>query len=1058
MKRSKLGAVFHQAKQAYRARDYQTAESLTRRILEEAEDSSAAHILLGTICGSTSRNQESIAEFNRAIEIQPENPEAFNNLGVIFRQTGKSRDALYWLTRAIGLGNAKADIYYNLGNVHKALNNFQEAIEAYRKAIELDPSLAAAYNTLGTLYEQTGDFPHASEILNEGLAADDNSPTLRYNLGLALQSEGKLDDAREQYQRALKSRPGWTDGLNNLGIVLQKLDRHDESIQMFQEILKIEPNNATAHNNIATVLAKQGRADEAIAYYKRALSNKPDYVRAAVNLGQIMEGYRNQNESLEEVRALVAAAPDNFELRFQLVHVLVNLQRYAEAEKNLRFILSNDSSSIRAWQELGGVYTRLGKVAEAAECYIKVQKLDPQNVEFRLELARILRELKKYDAAVAEVVRYLETDPDDFRARLLLGELHCLAGHPQEGVDILEMLKADFPENGSVLAALADAYRLLGDRDKAIGTADELISLQGKRADPEDIERLNESLGLYEKAVEAFERDHQDEWQKNLERLGVLTNNGSDESGSESVGRMLEVDDLGDRLEDADTLLDIQDDQEEDALADELSDADPVAELEEAAQDDDEEFSLDDLLSDGDTVDESGEPEYDWPAGKKPDLSLLQSGDDEITDESDEEPEEPQRRSGLLNRAQTDPWRHPGWPDELPNDMNRYPPQWPSAAGQIPVPLGAAGEQPSFPQPDALEPEMAAPAPARERRGLLAQGQASRNPGSSAATQSDEPDTSLGLGPGLESEPQPEPVPAGHAIPQWPSPPPQHWATGQSPEPVGATAGVPFEAFEEPSELEEVDEQPQSSRSEVPQSISNDDLDVEGIPLKDVKAPVTLQTLGGAEMPAEFPDSDSEDVDEFEGIYSRPRPREPIGREREPERERVPADNGPFLFDEPENDRTGQPVADQALAHSSEPEVTGSGEGVVDDEIESVSPEEVQEAGMLDYLVNLAHELPPDRAVNFEHSEFRLRIETLKSRLAGRKGLLKRMQGYRDQIGLSNDDADQRPITPSRIAETFAFLRRLAGNLPNQPVGEILQQRAGGLLERLKAIRESGDT
>ena len=1040
MKRSKLGAVFHQAKQAYRARDYQTAESLTRRILEEAEDSSAAHILLGTICGSTSRNQESIAEFNRAIEIQPENPEAFNNLGVIFRQTGKSRDALYWLTRAIGLGNAKADIYYNLGNVHKALNNFQEAIEAYRKAIELDPSLAAAYNNLGTLYEQTGDFPHASEILNEGLAADDNSPTLRYNLGLALQSEGKLDDAREQYQRALKSRPGWTDGLNNLGIVLQKLDRHDESIQMFQEILKIEPNNATAHNNIATVLAKQGRADEAIAYYKRALSNKPDYVRAAVNLGQIMEGYRNQNESLEEVRALVAAAPDNFELRFQLVHVLVNLQRYAEAEKNLRFILSNDSSSIRAWQELGGVYTRLGKVAEAAECYIKVQKLDPQNVEFRLELARILRELKKYDAAVAEVVRYLETDPDDFRARLLLGELHCLAGHPQEGVDILEMLKADFPENGSVLAALADAYRLLGDRDKAIGTADELISLQGKRADPEDIESLNESLGLYEKAVEAFERDHQSEWQKNLERLGVLTNNGSGESGIDSVGRMLEVDDLGDRLEDADTLLDIQDDQEDEALADDLSEVDAVAELEEVSQKSDDEFSLDDLLSDGTPVADSEEPEYDWPAGKKPDLSLLQTTDEETSEEPAGEPEPPQRRGGLLNRAQTEPWRHPGWPDELPPSTNGYPSQWPSAAEQNPPPRVGAAEPMTYPQPDALEPELASPAPSGERRGLLAQGRASLNPGPNADVQSS------------ELEPEPE----APLSPQWPSPPPPHWSTGSSPESNGATERAPSavarrsEEFDEPSELEDVDEQLLSLPSEPSSSVFDDDLDFEGIPLTEVDETHTPHTMGGTEIPSEFPDSDSEDVDEFEGIYSRPHFREPIRREHD--------EDGPFPFEDLGSEAAGQQTENSESAHAAETEETDGGNAIDDDEIASVSPEEVQEAGMLDYLVNLAHELPPDRAVNFEHSEFRLRIETLKSRLAGRKGLLKRMQGYRDQIGLSSDEADDRPITKSRIAETFAFLRRLAGNLPNQPVGEILQQRAEGLLERLKAIRESGDT
>ncbi len=111
---------------------------------------------------------------------------------------------------------------------------------------------------------------------------------------------------------------------------------------------------------------------------------------------------------------------------------------------------------------------------------------------------------------------------------------------------------------------------------------------------------------------------------------------------------------------------------------------------------------------------------------------------------------------------------------------------------------------------------------------------------------------------------------------------------------------------------------------------------------------------------------------------------------------------------------------------------------------------------MLDYLVDLTHQLPPDRADNFEHSEFRLRIETLKSRLAGRSGLLRRMQKYRDDAGLVNGTAKSTdPITAARIAETFTFLRRLAGNLPDPSVGTILQNRAQGLLKRLQAIRDS---
>ena len=114
---------------------------------------------------------------------------------------------------------------------------------------------------------------------------------------------------------------------------------------------------------------------------------------------------------------------------------------------------------------------------------------------------------------------------------------------------------------------------------------------------------------------------------------------------------------------------------------------------------------------------------------------------------------------------------------------------------------------------------------------------------------------------------------------------------------------------------------------------------------------------------------------------------------------------------------------------------------------------------MLDYLVGLAHDLPPDRAQNFEQSEFRLRIETLKAKLAGHGGLLKRMQKYRDDAGVVNGTGQMKgPVTMAKIADTLQFLRRLAGDLPDHSVGTILQERAHGLLRRLEAVRREAQS
>jgi len=52
---------------------------------------------------------------------------------------------------------------------------------------------------------------------------------------------------------------------------------------------------------------------------------------------------------------------------------------------------------------------------------------------------------------------------------------------------------------------------------------DELINLQGSRANPEDIAALNESLELYEQAVDEIAGEQQGAWERNLARFGELS-------------------------------------------------------------------------------------------------------------------------------------------------------------------------------------------------------------------------------------------------------------------------------------------------------------------------------------------------------------------------------------------------------------------------------------------------------------------------------------------------------------------------------------------------------
>lgn len=79
-----------------------------------------------------------VAEFQKAIEIKPDYPEAHNNLGVIYRVKSMYNEAIGEFTEAIRLKPNFAIAHYNLARVYAQRNDKSAAIESLKNSIKLD--------------------------------------------------------------------------------------------------------------------------------------------------------------------------------------------------------------------------------------------------------------------------------------------------------------------------------------------------------------------------------------------------------------------------------------------------------------------------------------------------------------------------------------------------------------------------------------------------------------------------------------------------------------------------------------------------------------------------------------------------------------------------------------------------------------------------------------------------------------------------------------------------------------------------------------------------------
>lgn len=85
---------------------------------------------------------------DKAISINKEYVEAYNNLGIVYNNLGDLDKAVEKFSKSIKLKSDYANGYNNLGSVYDDLGNYEKAIVNYSKALDINPKLVEAQNNL----------------------------------------------------------------------------------------------------------------------------------------------------------------------------------------------------------------------------------------------------------------------------------------------------------------------------------------------------------------------------------------------------------------------------------------------------------------------------------------------------------------------------------------------------------------------------------------------------------------------------------------------------------------------------------------------------------------------------------------------------------------------------------------------------------------------------------------------------------------------------------------------------------------------------------------------
>jgi tetratricopeptide (TPR) repeat protein len=228
--------------------DWQDERSIWASTVAVCPGSVRAHYSLGlALERDPDRLPEAIAEYETALQIEPDFAEAHNNLANdLVRLPGREIEAIAEYQAALRIQPGQAAVHLNLANtMARAPGRLPDAIAEYQAALRLRPASADAHNGMANaLAALPGRLPEAIAEYQAALRIEPNRADVHYNLANALvQAPGRAPEAIAEYQAALGIQPGLFEAHANLGSTLLRMPgRLPEAIAEYEAALRIRPD------------------------------------------------------------------------------------------------------------------------------------------------------------------------------------------------------------------------------------------------------------------------------------------------------------------------------------------------------------------------------------------------------------------------------------------------------------------------------------------------------------------------------------------------------------------------------------------------------------------------------------------------------------------------------------------------------------------------------------------------------------------------------------------------------------------------------------------------
>ncbi|MBK3561135.1 tetratricopeptide repeat protein [Streptomyces sp. MBT56] len=367
------------------------------------------------------REEEALAELDRAIALNTRNATAWSQRGEVHRWLGHYDRATADFTTAIDIDPTRAWALAGRGESHRLAGRYDQAIADLTAALDIDPTYAWALCARGMSHRQAGHYDLAVADLTDAIEHDPTFTRARLELGNALRQAGHYDRAVAEYTAAIEYDPTHAWALAGRGEAHQQAGRYDQAIADLTAALDIDPAHAWALASRGHTHHQADRHDQAIADLTAAIGIAPDYSWAFGARGEAHRAAGDYDQAVADFTAALEHDPTYIWALSTRGHTHHQAGHYDQAVADLTAALDIDPTRAWALATRIQVHRQAGRREEARRDLDRAVEAHPEDDSCTFERLMFEAVEGRLQSSAEQWSQLLssQVDPTDAEARFL---------------------------------------------------------------------------------------------------------------------------------------------------------------------------------------------------------------------------------------------------------------------------------------------------------------------------------------------------------------------------------------------------------------------------------------------------------------------------------------------------------------------------------------------------------------------------------------------------------------------------------------------------------------